>query len=87
MDVRRCKTIMLILLINKGHLISFHFFFFHYWKAFVLLNCFLSCNIMILLYEFGSYLFLNRHIFLSFLSHSNFHIYVNFDTECSSKGK
>lgn len=53
----------------------------------MLLNCFLSCNIMILLYEFGSYLFLNRHIFLSFLSHSNFHIYVNFDTECSSKGK
>lgn len=56
-------------------------------KTFVLLNCFLSCNIMILLYEFGNYLFLNRHLFVSFLSHSNFHIYCYFDTECSFKGK
>lgn len=86
MDVRKCKTIM-PLLINKGNLISFHFFFLHYQKAFVLLNCFLSCNVMIPLYEFGSYLFLNRHLFLSFLSHSNFHIYVNFDTDRSFKGK
>lgn len=82
-------TIMPLLLINKGNLISFHFFFFFCItrKTFVLLNCFLACNIVILLYEFGSYWFLNRHIFLSFLSHSNFHNYVHFDTDCSFKGK
>lgn len=86
MDVRKCKIIMPILLINKGNLISFIFFCITR-KTFVLLVCFLSCDTMILLYEFGSYLFLNRHLFVSFLSHSSSHIYVNFDPESSFKGK